>query len=811
MKILFKHKLVLFGGLVVLFNILFISSNVVYASSNDDNDQNFGNVLVISSYTLDSKRVVDFMREFNTLVEEHSVHFTFIMENMGYKDLGGCAEWEQMMQECLDKYKNSDLKGLILLGQEAWCSYLSLDEHLNVPFYGCYISKNGVLLPSGKFNIDLWNPEHIDTQEYAKSIGHCGGIINTYDLHKNINLIKVLYPSIKRIAFLSDNTYGGVSVQAMVKKVMAEDYKDWELDLLDGRKYLTQEIKDKIKELPKNTALLIGTWRVDKSGTFFLQNSIEDLLSSDNKMPIFTLTGTGFGSVAMGGYYPEYKINIGFIVEDLMNYHNDKVSGCPFINTENKYKFFRDLLNKYAVKDYQLPAHSVVIESDYKEEIKKYKQFLLTGSILLIFIILGFSISIIMYIKHRKLIKVLKLQQSKLENQQTILHKQTELLEVAKEDAVRSDKLKSAFLANMSHEIRTPLHAIVGFSDLLIEADSDAKRGEYQGIIRTNAELLLKLIGDILDLSKIEAGYIDVKMQEFSLYDTFKEVFVFLQQRIDKPDVQLVFDCPSGNYTIEYDRNRFVQIINNFVTNSIKHTNIGSITMGFNIIDNGLKIFVKDTGLGIPEDKKDKVFSRFEKFDNFSQGTGLGLSICKAIVDATGGYVGFESTLGKGSSFWAWLPVKITEIAGQDSPSHHTPLITSGFEPELKQKIKNNTSNLRGPLILVAEDNDSNYLLISTILKDYQLIRAVNGVDAVELFKNNTYDLILMDINMPIMGGLEATAAIREINKQIPIIAVTANAYDSDKKEILNAGCNGVIAKPYKIQELLDSLKKWLS
>lgn len=242
-------------------------------------------------------------------------------------------------------------------------------------------------------------------------------------------------------------------------------------------------------------------------------------------------------------------------------------------------------------------------------------------------------------------------------------------LEKARSRAEQSDKLKSAFLANMSHEIRTPLNAIVGFSDLLMVTEDQEEKEEFIQIINANNELLLKLINDILDLSKIEAGSVELKYENFDLAVYFNELAASMHRRVVNPQVRLVPVNPYEACTVRLDKNRLAQILTNFVTNAIKYTSKGTIEMGYEKIDENIRLYVRDTGIGIPEDKKDKVFHRFEKLDEFAQGTGLGLSICKAIVEACRGEIGFESEFDKGSLFWAVLPCQFESVNSEPTSS----------------------------------------------------------------------------------------------------------------------------------------------
>ncbi|HPT05055.1 MAG TPA: transporter substrate-binding domain-containing protein [Candidatus Egerieousia sp.] len=233
-------------------------------------------------------------------------------------------------------------------------------------------------------------------------------------------------------------------------------------------------------------------------------------------------------------------------------------------------------------------------------------------------------------------------------------------LKVEMEKAKEADKLKSSFLANMSHDIRTPLNAIVGFANLLQEKDNAESRDEYIGLINANSELLLRLVNDILDLSKIEAGAVQIAEQEFDMSICFANILNSVMSKVPV-GVKLVENNPYKECIIFSDRQRIAQILTNFITNAIKYTIHGTITASYVYENGGVKLSVSDTGIGIPEEKQHRIFQRFEKLDNFAKGTGLGLSICKAIVDTCGGKIGFFSKENQGSTFWAWIPCKKRE------------------------------------------------------------------------------------------------------------------------------------------------------
>lgn len=378
--------------------------------------------------------------------------------------------------------------------------------------------------------------------------------------------------------------------------------------------------------------------------------------------------------------------------------------------------------------------------------------------------------------------------------------KMVQQLKELKDKAELSDRLKSAFLANMSHEIRTPLNAIVGFSELMVYSEDPAEKEEYMSIIQSNNELLLRLINDILDLSKIESGILERKRETFNLAKVCGELYTMIQPKITNPDVEFQMANSGPDCWIFLDRNRLKQVWMNYLTNAIKCTKSGHIKMGYGIERGGIRIYVEDSGVGIPVELQERVFGRFQKLNEFAQGTGLGLAISRAIIEGAGGEVGFTSTPDVGSTFWAWIPCEIS-IQEEDSPTVLQPS---------KQQTSLNEIGKKELKILIAEDNDSNYTLVQHILNNYNLTHVQNGVEAVNKVREEEFDLILMDMKMPVMGGLEATRKIREFNQKIPIIALTANAFDSDRVSALDAGCNEFLAKPIKKSQLLELFsKKW--
>ena len=353
----------------------------------------------------------------------------------------------------------------------------------------------------------------------------------------------------------------------------------------------------------------------------------------------------------------------------------------------------------------------------------------------------------------------------------------------AKQRAEESDRLKSAFLANVSHEIRTPLNAIVGFSEVIAHTESECEREEYLDIVKANSNLLLHLINDILDLSRIESGKMEFIDENIQMDELCEELRQMHQMRI-KNDVKVIFERPVASLTIVSDSHRLRQLYSNLISNAIKYTEKGAITFGYKLKGDMMEGYVRDSGSGIPAEKLNNVFGRFEKLDLLKQGFGLGLSICKSILDKMGGEIWVESELGVGSCFYFLIPCNGTfPVAGEQNK----------------------------PLILVAEDMDCNYELVKAILEErYSVLRANDGIDVVTKYESSKPDLILMDVRMPGLDGLSAAGIIRELNPTIPIIATTAFAFETDREMALAAGCNEYMPKPLEAEKLKTMIERCL-
>lgn len=607
-------------------------------------------ILIISSYNPEtsqtSRNISEFLDEYKLLGGISPV----IIENMNCKSFSESMRWEKHMREILNKYQGAKAPCMImLLGQEAWTSYLSQDNinELTTPVLCGMVSKHAVILPDTLIDLENWMPESINFEETFPQQIQIAGFAYDYDVVENVKLIKKIYPSTRHIAFISDNSYGGVSMQAYVRKRMKE-FPDIELILLDGRQHTIYTIVDKISTLPENTAILVGTWRVDKNEGYFMRNATYSMMSANPHMPAFSLASIGLGHWVIGGYNPEYRT----VGKDLAHQAYDiqkkqlKERGLTII--PNTYVFDSQKLKEFDISEKLLPENSELLNKE-QTFLEKYRYQIWAVITIFVILVLGLVMTLYYFFRTKRL-------------KDRLLLSEVELL-AAKDRAEESDRLKSAFLANMSHEIRTPLNAIVGFSNVLVTSEcSPEEQKEFVDVIQTNSDLLLRLINDILDISRLETGKLKFTYEECDVAGLGQMVLATTSYS-KKHGVEYIFKPCAESYVIETDVQRLQQVMINLLSNANKFTTSGSITLAFEEDENheNLIFSVTDTGTGIPEEKQQKVFERFEKLDEYVQGTGLGLAICKITINMLGGKIWIDSTYKEGARFVFTHPIKRAE------------------------------------------------------------------------------------------------------------------------------------------------------
>ena len=608
-------------------------------------------VLIISSYNPDARQtsgnIYDFMEEFERLGGEAPIS----LENMNCKSFSEAPLWKSKMEELLAKYqgKRSPVL-LVLIGQEAWTAYLSQEDSIrgNVPVLAALASRNAIILPNDSVDLKTWMPDAVDFfNDFPNSLVKAG-FVYEYDVEANINLIKKLYPETRNIAFVSDNSYGGVSLQAHVVEEMKK-HPELNLILLDGRTNTIYTISDKLHELPPNTALLLGTWRVDMYDGYFMRNATYTMMEAAGDVPTFSITSVGIGYWAVGGVIPSYRA----LGKDMAHQAVRLLQGPDSNRVEVEVIPNKIQMDSKIVKDKRLDLSSIHQPIEMVNETpsfyEQYKYHIWTVGTVLVVLLSGLFVSLYFYYHTKKL-------KDELEESESALRE-------AKDRAEESSRLKSAFLANMSHEIRTPLNAIVGFSDVLASGgiSVDEQQG-YVDIIKTNSDLLLRLINDILDVSRLEADRVTFTIEKCDVVPLCQQVLASVSQA-RKSENEFIFECDRESVDLRTDIQRLQQVIINLLSNADKFTRNGKITLKLEIDDEKrvATFSVSDTGTGIPLEKQKLVFERFEKLNEYVQGTGLGLSICKLTVEKWGGEIWVDSGYTDGARFVFTHPFEIEQ------------------------------------------------------------------------------------------------------------------------------------------------------
>ena len=606
-------------------------------------------VLIISSYNPDAGRtssnISDFMEEFQRLGGTNTV----ALENMNCKSFSEAPFWEKRMAGLLSKYQNDKSPALIvLIGQEAWAAYLSLEDSVrgNTPVVSALSSRNAILLPGDTIDLKTWMPESVDFFTDFPDSPIKAGFVYEYDVEANINMVKQMYPDTENIAFISDNSYGGVAMQAYVVKEMKK-FPELDLILLDGRVNTIYTICDRLHELPEHTAVLMGTWRVDMNDGYFMRNATYAMMEAAPALPTFSLSSAGLGYWAVAGIVPAYRALGKEMARQSYRLLTDPQDG----NTHMEVIPNETILDGKLVKEKKLnitglpqPVKMLNVTPSFYEQ---YKYHIWSGGAVLLVLLGGLFVSLYFYYHTKKLKDELEVSEGALRE--------------AKDRAEESSRLKSAFLANMSHEIRTPLNAIVGFSDVLSAggASEEEQRGYFE-IIRTNSDLLLRLINDILDVSRLEADRVILSLESCNVVQICQQVVASVAQARRSTN-QFLFECEREVVEMRTDVQRLQQVVINLLSNADKFTKEGTITLKLELdTARNVAVFsVTDTGCGIPLDKQKRVFERFEKLNEYVQGTGLGLSICKLTVEKWGGEIWIDPAYTDGARFMFTHPMNL--------------------------------------------------------------------------------------------------------------------------------------------------------
>lgn len=743
--------------------------NIGSDSTNDIDNQNY--ILIITSYASDSKQVSEFMQELEDITNEIQTSVEVRIETLGILSLNGYNSWHKRMQAILAKHNTPYLKAVVLLGQEAWGIYTSLTkERPKCPFFGCKISKWGLKIPQYLDSPSTWMPKSINNQEVAMKIGNGSAIFYDFDIEANIKMVEKFFPDTKTIAFLTDNSYGGLALQAKFIHDMTHYHRELDYILIDGRQLSPSEISNKIDSLPQHSALMLGTWKVDYRGAFFTDKSISRIATPKQNIPIFSPTGLGLNSISIGGIIPQYnsKLSTNDFLKRVIAQTINGFSDTCFISLPNDTFINMGVFHNMNVNEKLIPANAKIVD-DSIIKLNRYRQYLSVTLTIgcIILMMLGIMLSLLY----------------KLRQKNNELKQKAEELISAKKKAEGSDKLKSAFLANISHQIRTPLNAIDGFASIISDNTKDNKIKEYSDLINENTEKLLKILTLVIDYAKIDSGSIDFNMGNVDVTLIIETLRNQISPIISN-GIRLICQTPYQCNVI-YDGEKLQKILSILLDNAIKFTRTGEICMGYFVKKTELTVYVTDTGIGIQESNIHKIFNRFEKFNSFSDGIGIGLTLVKTLIDKSGGQIHIVSRPEAGSRFIITIPCKVL-----------TP--ESNFEKydrtnELLNPDTLKVKYLSNPLkILVSKDNFQDLTILKNILNSHDITHVSNVKDTIKKLQNEWFDIIIMDIE----DEFTIIKKIREFDIETPIIVVTTfepefNQYTKQP------GCNYILEKPF--------------
>lgn len=630
----------LLRNLILILALILSFSNTISAIESGEET-----ILIVSSYNPDTYAVSENLKTFMAELRSKDVNVRVSVENMNCNNLPEAREWKQRLADILSKYRGLDRPALVIfLGQEAWSAYLSQTnpEYKSLPSMCAMVSRNTVILPSDSVDVRTWLPESKDIRNDFNDFNIVGGIVYEYKIRENIELMKKLYPDINSIMFLTDNTFGGVSLQAWIR---SKEYKypDYKFGYLDGRSLTFKDVDLEIANIPENTALFCGTWRVDSSKDYVIGSTTHVLREANPELPVVTMSSVGLGHWAIGGLIPAYH-NLGAELADACIAYLDsgRVQSKKDINiVDVRYVFDSRRLDSLNIDRSILPKDAEFINSPVSP-LKEYESII--WWVVVVFVLLVICLLIAFY--HIRRIERLRKE----------LQKQSEELQVAKENAESANKLKTLFLQNISHEIRTPLNAIVGFSEI-ISKSADSSMKKYANLIKSNSDYFLKIVNDVMEVAALDSGVTGEKAM-CSINELCYQAIDQVKEE-KKPGVEFDFVPWHNERSITVPRPLLLSLVTNMLDNAFKFTEKGKVVLRCESIDDGntIRITVTDTGPGIPLNEQESVFDRFVKLNHFSKGAGLGLSICRNVAKNMHGEIKIDPTYTDGCKIVFTFPV----------------------------------------------------------------------------------------------------------------------------------------------------------
>lgn len=613
-------------------------------------------ILVLSSYGSDyqwSNAIIDGLTQ--RLKEEYpSVELS--REFLSSELLDDIETWGEKVSILLRTYRKNPPKAIVLISDEAWMAYQDADVSFfkDIPLVLCAVKPHTIRTSDFLANIDSLRLSHFTSTVEVMNGQNATGVLREMNIPGYLSLISNLIKGLDRYVFITDSRFYGVYTRLLLQQEVEKIGLKIPVEYIDARFVTTDSLLARLPHIPPTAGVLLTSWLTGEYGFEASKDYIYSYMENKLRTPIFITNNIGLEKeYFLGGYFNEasfWGIETADVLIDILG-GKSPAEIKPKIFHDHQCNISWKVFNHYKLDAEKLPSR-VVYYNRPESFFVTYKYYIIGLSIVFFIFILFYLYTLRSNIKLQSAQRLLLKSIAETKAANCELEKTHENLVVALHKAEESDRLKSAFLANMSHEIRTPLNAIVGFSGVIVEIDSKEERAEYAVLIQRNSDLLLQLISDILDLSKIEAGALDLIFNPVDALGICTDVVTSLQFKC-KEGVKLRLSESLSSMPLYTDSNRLMQVLLNLVNNAIKFTSEGHIEVGyFSYNENLVEFFVEDTGIGMSKDTLSAIFDRFTKLNAYIEGTGLGLSISKTIVEMLGGHIGVESKEGVGSRFW---------------------------------------------------------------------------------------------------------------------------------------------------------------
>lgn len=626
----------------VLFFLLFLAVSA-FAKAPGTPVSNDEPVVIVTSYNPDVKSISDNVSAFTTRYAERACSNQVVLENLHALNLSESYKWKARLWSMLSKYYEGGRRpaAVVLLGNEAVSTFFSLDNE-EIKSTPAVIGMRGdnmiKVIDDRSIDLTNWLPESYLLSKDFQDYNIVGGLLYSYDIPKNISIVEHLPQQVDTLAFISDNTFGGVTMLSYFKSEIEKAGK-YPVKYFDGRNYSFSELNYELSTLGDHTAVVIGTWRIDSTDSYALSNTTHTLAYANENLPAVTLASVGLGHWAIGGYSPQYQIQGAELADYVVDYIETGEAKKPRI-IPSKYSFDNDKVERFGFD----PSS---VATDFTLLNQKTSYF--TENLGLI---LAYAFSVILLISLLALTLVSLVKSRRLQRE---LVSYTEELRLAREKAEKASAMKSQFIANISHEIRTPLNAVLGFSQMLTSPDFEldsAEKKEFGELIMQNSTMLMNLINEILDISRIELNRQKYVISEVEVVKVINTAVA--SARADLSDDLSIELIPHvDRLVIDTDANKFYQVITNLIGNAKKYTTKGSITIEVNAAPSGdgVQVSVADTGCGVPAEMAESIFETFRQLDDNKQGVGLGLPIVRGILEQLGGKVWLDTSYTGGARF----------------------------------------------------------------------------------------------------------------------------------------------------------------